>query len=413
MSHPCEAQGAARPRVDGRHPSALRDLMGPLILLLLPASLCLGPTSCNEEESQAPAGPPEVAVVTVQHRDVPVYQEWVGTLAGEVNATISAQVSGYLVKRDYTEGTSVKKDQVLFQIDPAPFQATLDAAKAQLAVAEAQKGKTVLDVKRYTPLAAKEAVSRQELDDAIQADKVADGQVALAKASIQQAQLNLAFTTIRSPVDGIAGLAKAQVGDLISPSTGPLTTVIQINPTRVYFTVSQQLVTEIQRQAVAEGKALRESGQGPDLQLTLASGYVYPHKGKFRFGDNQVDLKTGAVQVVGSFPNPDGLLLPGMFARVGALMRVEKDAMLVPQRSVTQMQGRYLVAVVGNDNKVNIIPVMTGERVGSEWVISGNLKAGDQVIAEGIQKIRDGATVKTVQYKPPTTQEMTASATAP
>jgi membrane fusion protein (multidrug efflux system) len=368
---------------------------------------------CDEEKPEVAAAPPEVAVVTVEHRDVPVYQEWVGTLAGEVNATISAQVSGYLVKRDYTEGAPVKKDQVLFQIDPAPFQATLDAAKAQLAVADAQKGKTVQDVKRYTPLAAKEAVSRQELDDAIQADKVADGQVALAKSSIQQAELNLGFTTIRSPVDGIAGLAKAQVGDLISPSTGPLTTVIQINPMRVYFTVSQQMVTDIQRQTLAEGKTLREGGNGPDLQLTLASGYVYPQKGKFRFGDNQVDLKTGAVQVVGSFPNPDGLLLPGAFASVRALMRVEKDAMLVPQRAVSQMQGRYLVAVVGNDNKVNIIPVTPGERVGSDWVITGNLKAGDQIVAEGVQKVKDGAIVKSVPYKPPTTQEMTASATSP
>jgi len=411
MSHPRDERGSVR------HQIGVWRRIGPgsarcaVVFLLVGGVVSLG-AGCDEEKVEATAAPPEVAVVTVQHRDVPVYQEWVGNLAGEVNATISAQVSGYLVKRDYTEGAPVKKDQILFQIDPAPFQATLDAAKAQLAVAEAQKGKTVQDVKRYTPLAAKEAVSRQELDDAVQADKVADGQVALAKSSIQQAELNLGFTTIRSPVDGIAGLAKAQVGDLISPSTGPLTTVIQINPMRVYFTVSQQLVTEIQRQALAEGKTLREGGNGPDLQLTLASGYVYPQKGKFRFGDNQVDLKTGAVQVVGSFPNPDGLLLPGAFASVRAMMRVEKDAMLVPQRAVSQMQGRYLVAVVGNDNKVNIIPFTPGERVGSDWVISGNLKAGDQIVAEGVQKVREGIIVKAVQYKPPTTQEM-ASATSP
>jgi RND family efflux transporter MFP subunit len=412
MSHPTEKRGSVRHRFRAPRWIGPESARRAVAFLLVGGVFALG-ASCNEEKQEVAPAPPEVAVVTVDHRDVPVYQEWVGSLAGEVNATISAQISGYLVKRDYTEGAPVKKDQVLFQIDPAPFQASLDAAKAQFAVAEAQKGKTVLDVKRYTPLAAKEAVSRQELDDAIQADKVADGQVALAKSAIQQAELNLGFTTIRSPVDGIAGLARAQVGDLISPSTGPLTTVIQINPMRVYFTVSQQLVTEIQRKAVEEGQKLRAGGNGPDLQLTLASGYVYPHKGVFRFGDNQVDLKTGAVQVVGSFPNPDGLLIPGMFANVRALMRVEKEAMLVPQRAVTQMQGRYLVAVVGNDNKVNIIPVMAGERVGSDWVISGNLKAGDQVIAEGVQKIRDGATVKAVQYKPPTTQEMTASATAP
>jgi len=409
MSHPGEAAGRVRLALEFRRRIGTRGVAAVLSLL---GGALYGP-GCEEEKPETAPAPPQVEVVTVQHRDVPVYQEWVGSLAGEVNATISAQVSGYLVKRDYTEGAPVKKDQVLFQIDPAPFQASLEAAKAQLAVADAQKGKTVLDVKRYTPLAAKEAVSKQELDDAIQADKVADGQVALAKSAIQQAELNLAFTTIRSPVDGIAGLAKAQVGDLIGPSTGALTTVIQINPMRVYFTVSQQLVTEIQRQALAEGKTLREGGNGPDLQLTLASGYVYPQKGKFRFGDNQVDLKTGAVQVVGSFPNPEGLLLPGMFASVRALMRVEKDAMLVPQRAVSQMQGRYLVAVVGNDNKVNIVPVSTGQRVGSEWVISGNLRPGDQIVAEGVQKVADGKIVKSVPYKPPTTQEMTASATAP
>jgi membrane fusion protein (multidrug efflux system) len=361
--------------------------------------------SCTEKTPETAAAPPQVAVVTVQHRDVPIYQEWVGTLAGEVNATISAQISGYLVKRDYTEGKPVKKDQVLFQIDPAPFEATVEMAKAQLAVATAHKGKTSLDVKRYTPLAAKEAVSRQELDDAIQADKVADGEIAIANASIQQAQLNLAFTTIRSPVNGIAGLAKAQVGDLISPSSGPLTTVMQIDPIRAYFTVSQQLITTLQQRLIDEGKQLRMNEEGPELQLTLANGEVYRLKGKARFGDNQVDIKTGSVQVVGEFPNPDGLLVPGMFARVRALMRTEKDAMLVPQRAVSQVQGRYLVAVVGSDNKVSIRPVKTGERVDQEWVISGDIKAGDKIVAEGVQKVREGSSVTTVDYKPPTTQE--------
>ena len=195
------------------------------------------------------------------------------------------------------------------------------------------------------------------------------------------------------------------MGDLISPSSGPLTTVMQIDPIRAYFTVSQQLITTLQQRLIDEGKQLRMNEEGPELQLTLANGEVYRLKGKARFGDNQVDIKTGSVQVVGEFPNPDGLLVPGMFARVRALMRTEKDAMLVPQRAVSQVQGRYLVAVVGSDNKVSIRPVKTGERVDQEWVISGDIKAGDKIVAEGVQKVRDGSSVTTVDYKPPTTQE--------
>jgi RND family efflux transporter MFP subunit len=410
MSYRRDERESVRPRVDNGG-WIRRSLRGPVALLLVGGCIGLS-ASCKEEKAEATAGPPQVAVVMVQHRDVPVYQEWVGTLAGEVNAMISAQVSGYLVKRDYTEGTVVKKDQILFQIDPAPFQASLAMTQAQLAVANAHKGKTELDVKRLTPLAQKEAVSKQELDDAIQADKVADGEIAVAKSAIQQAELNVAFTTIRSPVDGIAGLAKAQVGDLLSPSTGPLTTVIQIQPIRVYFTVSQQLISDLQQQAIAEGRQLRSSDHGPELQLTLANGSVYPHKGKARFGDNQVDIRTGSVQVVGDFPNPDGLLVPGMFVRVRALMHTDKDAMLVPQRAVTQMQGRYLVAVVGADKKVAIRSVEAGQRIGEDWVVRGEIKPGDKIVAEGVQKVKDGSTVTTVDFKPPTTQEGMIQASA-
>ncbi|HEY2586084.1 MAG TPA: efflux RND transporter periplasmic adaptor subunit, partial [Tepidisphaeraceae bacterium] len=343
--------------------------------LLLIAGLLCGSGGCQKEEaSEQKAAPPEVVVVSVGQRDVPIYQEWVGTLAGEVNATISAQASGYLIRREYTEGSPVKKDQVLFQIDRGPFEAALEIARAQLAVADAQKGKTVLDVKRYTPLAEKDAVSKQELDDAIQADKVADGQIAMANAKVQEAQLNLGFTTIRSPVDGVAGISKAQVGDLIGPNTGQLTTVLQINPMRAYFTISQQLVAQLQQRLLAENKSLRRGDEGPELQLTLANGYVYPIKGKARFGDNQVDVRTGSVQIIGEFPNPDGFLVPGMFARIRALMRTDKDALVVPQRAVAQVQGRYLVAIVGADKKVTVRPVSAGERVGDDWVIRGDVK---------------------------------------
>ncbi len=362
---------------------------------------CLGPLAgCKPKEVAAPP-PPDVEVVTVQQKDVPIYREWVGTLSGEVNATISAQVSGYLVQRPYKEGTLVTNGQVLFQIDKAPFEAALAQAKAQLDQQKARKGKTELDVQRYTPLAATEAISRQELDDAIQADKAAAAQVESAQAALQQAQLNLDFTTIRSPVDGIAGLAQAQIGDLLSPSSGPLTTVTQSEPMRANFSVSQQLMIQLQQRAVAEGQAPRTEGnyKGSELELILADGSVYPLKGYVRFADNQVDLRTGTIRVVGEFPNPQRLLVAGMFTRVRALLDTQKNALLVPQRAITDMQGRSLIAVIGDDNKVSVRPVNAGERVGSDWVIEGKVKPGDRVVAEGVQKVRDGITVNPVPFR--------------
>ena len=384
-----------------------RARIGVVLLVVL-----AGAPACNEQPREQAAGPPQVEVVAVKQQDVPVYQEWVGTLAGEVNADISAQVGGYLLKREYQEGSLVKKGQLLFQIDPGPYAAVLERARAQLLVAEGKKGKTALDVKRLTPLAQKQAVSQQELDDAIQADKVSDGDVAVAKAAIQQAQLDLDFSSIRSPVDGLAGLAKAQVGDLVGSSSGPLTTVTQIQPMRAYFTVSQQLLIEFQQRVLAEGRALRSDETGVELRLTLASGYVYPITGKSRFADNQVDLQTGSVRVVGEFPNPDRFLVPGMFVRVRALMGTDKGALLVPQRAVAQMQGRYLLAVVDADSKVSIRPVDAGQRVGEEWVAKGKINAGDRVVAEGVQKVRDGMLVNAVDYKPPATQPTMPQASA-
>ena len=356
---------------------------------------------CKEKEAAQPLAAPDVAVVAVTQRDVPIYRDAVGTLEGEVNATISAQVSGYLISRDYSEGSDVTNGQVLFRIEPATFAATLAKAKAQLMEAQAQKGKTALDVERYTPLAASQAISKQELDDAVQADKAADGQVASAQAVVKEAELNLNFTTIRAPVTGSAGLAKAQVGDLVGPGTGLLTTVVQMDPIRVYFSVSQQLVTKMLERRLAEGKAARADA-GPELELVLATGTVYSEPGRVRFANNQVDVKTGTITVVGEFTNSNKLLVPGMFVRVRALLDTQKDALLVPQRAVTDVQGRSLVAVVGTDNKVSMRPVSVGEPVGQEWVIQGliqgSVKAGDRVVAEGIQKVRDGAVVNPVPF---------------
>ena len=373
----------------------------------------VGLTGCKDKEEAKSAPPPEVVVVAVAQRDVPIFRDWVGTTEGEVNATISAQVSGYLLTRTYQEGSIVTNGQVLFQIDPAPFQAELARAQAQMDQAAAQQQKYALNVKRYKELIQTQAISRQELDDAIQNELSAQAQVEAGAAAVQQAKLNLAFTTIRSPVDGVAGLAKAQVGNLVGPSTGPLTTVAQINPIRVYFSVSQQLLTQLQQRRLAEGKDTR-SGEGPELQLILAAGGVYPQKGRVRFSNNQVDVKTGTVTIVGEFENPQRLLVPGMFVRVRALLDTEKNALLVPQRAVTDMQGRSLIAVVGADNKVSILPVIAGERVGQDWVIQGKVKAGDRVVAEGIQKVREGAVVNPVPFgEKPAAPTATAEAKKP
>jgi len=369
---------------------------------------------CKEKEQAQPAAPPEVVVVAVEQRDVPIYRDWVGTLEGEVNATISAQVSGYLVKQAYKEGRMVTNGQVLFQIEQAPFKATLDQAKAQLAEAQARKGKTAMDVVRYTPLAKSQAISQQELDDAKQSDLAAAAQVASAQAAVDSAELNLGFTTIRSPVDGLAGLAQAQLGNLIGPSTGPLTTVVQINPIRVYISVAEEFITRMQEQALAEGKVLRggkdAESKGPPLELTLSSGSVYPEPGHIRFANNQVNVRTGTIQLVGEFANTNGLLVPGMFTRVRAEVELKKNALLVPQQAVADMQGRNLIAIVGADNKVSIVPVdVVGEPVGSQWVIQGKVKAGDRVVAEGIQKVRDGAVVNPV----PDAEKTASAAAAP
>ncbi len=357
-------------------------LPGLALALLIPFSGC--------KKSEAPAAaPPLVQVIAVEQRDVPIYREWVGTLEGDVNATISAQVSGYLLSRNYEEGSVVTNGQVLFQIDDRTYKAALDQAEAKV-------GKSEMDVRRYTPLAQTQAISQQELDDAIQANLANE-------AAAESARLNYQFCRIISPVDGVAGLAKAQVGDLVGPGTGQLTTVVKTDPIRAYFSVDQKMLTRMQERILASGRSLRPEAnteyQGPRLELTLASGSNYPHPGKVRFANNQVDVKTGTITVVGEFPNPQGLLAPGMFVRVRALLETDRDALLVPQAAVADMQGQYLIAVVGEDNKVSIRPVMTGERVGQLWVVQGNIKAGDRIVAEGIQKVREGAEVNPVPFK--------------
>jgi membrane fusion protein (multidrug efflux system) len=368
----------------------------PFILLILLGSwtlpFCVTFSGCKSKEKAAPPAPPEVLVTEIEQKNVPIYKEWVGTLDGDVTANIRAQVSGYLTNRAYTEGARVTNGQVLFQLDSATYEAALSKAKAALAQAEATKRRTKLDVERYTALAKTEAVSRQELDDAISADASADAQIEGAAAAIQTARINLDFATIRSPINGMAGLAKAQIGDLVGPASGALTSVSTIDPIRAYFSVSEQLVYKALEKRAAAVEQRR--GSGIELELILAGGDIYPEKGRTRFADNQVDVKTGTVTLVGEFPNPKGVLTPGMFARIRAMIGVQTNALLAPQRAVAEMQGKYLLAIVGQDNKVAIRPVSVSERVGEQWiVISKDLKPGTRIVAEGIQKVRDGVTV--------------------
>src|SRR5215472_7636776 len=307
--------------------TTLRGGLQAFILISLAAA-----SGCSKQEQATQAPPPDVQVVPVVQKDVPIYREWVGSLAGEVDATISAQVSGYILKQNYKEGQYVRAGDVLFEIDPRTYQAVLDQAQAKL-------GKTELDVKRYTPLAKTQAISQQELDDAIQANLA-------AQAAADAALLNVQFCKVTSPIDGIAGLAQAQVGDLVGPGSGQLTTVVNVDPIKVYFSVAQDLMTQIQEKMLAQGKVLRSETkeyQGPPLELILLSGATYPQKGQVKFANNQLDERTGTVRVVGEFPNPQGLLLPGMFVRVRALIDIETNALVIPQRAISDVQGRSLV----------------------------------------------------------------------
>jgi len=359
------------------------------------------------------AGPPDVAVAQVEQKDIPIYGEWIGTLDGFTNADVRAQVTGYLLQQGYQEGAFVQKGQLLFQIDPRPFQAVLDQAegqlaqaKASLANAEAVQGRTQLDVNRYTPLAKEEAASQQDLDNAVQNNLAAKATVATAEAAIktdeaavETARINLDFTRLVAPIDGIAGQAQLQVGALVSPSSGVVTSVSTVDPIKVYFTVSEseyldwnkRFPTQTSREAA--DKSLR-------LQLILADGSTYPSDGTFYFADRQVNVGTGAIRIAGLFPNPGNILRPGGYGRIRTAVRVQKDALLVPQRAVTELQGGYQVAVVDGENKVRIRTVKVGDRVGSQWIILDGLKPGERVVAEGVQKIRPGAQVNPKPYVP-------------
>jgi len=353
------------------------------LVYLSTGSLLLLAAGCQSKQAAPPPAAANVEVATVIQKDVPVYSEWVTTLDGYVNATIQPQVSGYLVGQVYKEGSFVHQGDVLFQIDPRPFQVALEKAQGELAQAQAELGKSSLDVKRDTPLAEEKAIAQSQLDNDIQAKLAAQAAMASAQADVDQAQLNLGFTKVKSLIDGIAGIAKGQIGDLVGPTT-LLTMVSQVDPIKAYVSMTE-----------SEYAQYTQSTSSQDLapELVLGDGTSYPLKGKFIFADRQIDTGTGTILVAVSFPNPGNILRPGQFGRVRAVMRTKKGALLVPQRAVTELQGSDQVAVVGNDNKVEIRPVKVGETEGRLWVIDDGLKAGEKVVTEGTQNVRDGALV--------------------
>ncbi|MCM8594952.1 efflux RND transporter periplasmic adaptor subunit [Accumulibacter sp.] len=362
--------------------------------VVLAAVALVSTAACDRQKAAAPPTP-VVEVVEATQRDVPIYMEWVGAMDGNVNAVIRPQVTGYLIKQNYREGDLIQKGQLLFEIDPRTFEAALDEAKGVRAQKAARLETTAANLARIKPLAAKNAVSQKDLDDSTGAYQSAKAELEAADANLKTAKLNLGFTRITSPITGIAGIAKAQIGDLLSPSMPTeLTTVSSVDPIKVYFNLSEREYLKLAGEAAV-------SGNRPDnvpLELILVDGSVYPHQGKVAVFNRQVDPMTGTFKIAALFPNPDNLLRPGQYGKVRATMAVARGALLIPQRAVTEMQGKYLVAVVGPDNKVDIRTVIAGERIGSDWLISEGLKPGEKVIAEGTQKVRPGMTVETKPF---------------
>jgi RND family efflux transporter MFP subunit len=357
---------------------------------------------CGRQQDAPPRPlPPVVEVAAVVKKNVPIYGNWIATLNGFVNAQIQPQVLGYIIKQDYREGSLVHKGDVLFEIDPRPFHAVLDQAQAQLAQEDAQLGNATLNVKRDIPEARARAIAQSQLDTDTQAKLAAVASVKAAQAAVEQAQLNLGYTKVRSLIDGIAGIAQIQVGNFVTSAT-VLTGVSQVNPIKAYFPISSVEYLRIASQ-VNPGAVNLLSGVNPiPLQLVLPNGEVYGYRGRILFANRQVDQQTGTIQIVGAFPNPERILRPGQTAQIRAVTQLIRGALLIPQRAVTELQGGYQVAVVGPGNKIAIRTVQVGERVGTLWIINQGLELGERVVAEGTQSVRDGMAVTPQPYTAPT-----------
>jgi RND family efflux transporter MFP subunit len=402
-----------------------RELVLGVGVLCAAAAAAAGAAGCGKKAAP-PAPLPVVVVAPVIQQDVPVYGEWIGTTAGDINAQIRPQITGYLLRRAYDEGSFVRHGQLLFEIDPRQFRAQLQQAEANLGQGKANLAKAERDVARFRPLAEQHALSQQELDNAVSAEQVARAAVAALQAEVEPARLNLAWTRVASPIGGIAGAATAQVGDLVNPQS-VLATVSRVDPLRVLFNLSEQEYLRYREQELAQGAepaaeraaepaAGPAAGPAPDraapaerisrLELVLSDGTVFPHQGRLIFTDRQVDVKTGTISAVGLFPNPGNLLRPGQYAKVRAVTRVDKGALLVPQRAVNELQGSYQVAVVGPDDRAAVRTVQVGQRVGSLWVIDRGLHPGERVVVDGFSRAKSGTLVK------PTAAPPRAAATA-
>jgi len=358
--------------------------------------------ACRQSKAPPPSAPPVVEVVRVQQRDVPIYREWVATLDGYRNAQIRSSVEGYLIAQRIREGSFVHKGEVLFDIDPRPFQAALEQANGDVAARIADERRTARDVERDRPLAEARAIPRSQLDNDVQLHKAAEAAVETARGAVRQAELNLGFTHVRSLIDGLVGIAEVQTGNLVSP-TSVLTTVSQVQPIKAWFAISEQEYLE------AAGRLHGEMVESPDgggdgdnrglaFELTLTDGSQYPHTGSFLFANRQLDSLTGTLRIATSFPNPARLLRPGQFARIRAATTVQRHALLVPQRAVTELQGTYQVMLLKPDSTVAIQPVTVGPRVDSLWVITRGLQPNDLVVVEGTQKAHTGTKVAPKPY---------------
>ncbi len=394
-------------RVDSNQDSHGIRWIASVLLVLVTISGLAVISGCRKEEKAIAPQDPTVEVIAVTQKDVPIYREWVGALDGSVNAVIRPQVTGYLIRQNYREGELVQKGQVLFEIDPRTFQAavrqakaSVDQAKADLARQKAYAVTAAAELARVKPLAAKNAVSKMDLDDAVGKDlsakasvQAASAGIAVAEANLDKAQLDLEFTRITSPVEGLAGIAKTQLGNLVGPSMSEeLTSVSTVDPIKVFINLSE-------RQYLNATDSGKKADEVP-LQLILADGSIYPHEGRFALADSQVDPTTGTLKVGALFPNKDNRLRPGQYGRIRAMVQTKKGALLIPQRAVSEIQGKYLVAVVGPENKIDVRQVQVGEKIGSDWLIDKGLQAGDQIVAEGTQKVRPGMTVKVKPFSP-------------
>jgi RND family efflux transporter MFP subunit len=355
---------------------------------------------CGRKTEQAAPSPPDVLVTTVQPQDVPRVLERVATLDGFINANINAQVQGYIVSRDYTEGGIVKKGDLLFQIDSRPYEAALAQAKGTLAKDKANQVKADADEKRAQDLFKKKVISDSERDTAIAAAGSSRANVEADEAAVKQAELNLGYTRIISPIDGVAAIATAQVGDLVGPTTGTLTTVSQLDPIKAIVTAGEAPFTDfVTRHPDPTERA--EYVKTLQFELILGNGSVYPQKGQFYALDRNLDPKTGSIRYEVTFPNPGNILRPGQFGKVRFVADMKKGAMVIPQEAVNELQGSYQIAVVDQDNKVSIRPIKMGERIGAMWEVTEGLKPGDKVVVQGLQKAREGSTVTAKDWTPP------------